>query len=187
MKISKSQRNNIIFLGVILLLIIPQTRQPIQVLLHKGLALFGTSVIEESERKTIVFEDWQLEDLNGNSYNFKESEGQVVFLNFWATWCPPCIAEMPSLQDLYTDYKDKVNFIFVSNEEQQVVKKFLDRKGYNIQVFSPKSNSPEAFNIQSIPHTFLIDRKGNIVIDKKGAVNWNSDAIRAQLNLLLSN
>jgi len=94
MKLSKSKRNNIFFLVVIALLIIPQTRKPIQVVLHKGLALFGPSIESERNRKLITYQDWQLEDIGGNTINFKDLKGKVVFLNFWATWCPPCIAEM---------------------------------------------------------------------------------------------
>lgn len=185
MNISKQQRNNIIFLGIILLLIIPQTRMPIQVLLHKGLALFGTSVIDEEEREQIKFVDWNLTKLEGNIVNFKDTEGEVILINFWATWCPPCVAEMPSLQALYSEYNEKVKFLFISNEAPETIKKFMKKKGYDFEVYIPQSTYPEAFDVRSIPRTFLIDKNNKIVIDKKGAANWNSNAIITQLELLL--
>jgi thiol-disulfide isomerase/thioredoxin len=186
MKISKAQRNNFIFLGIILIMIIPQTRMPIQVLLHKGLSLFGTSVIDEEERKLVKFEDWELTELEGKAINFIDSEGKVILINFWATWCPPCVAEMPSFQKLYSDYGDKVTFIFISNEEPDTIKNFMEKKEYDFKVYMPQSSYPEVFDVRSIPQTYLIDNNNKIVIDKKGAANWNSRQIRNQLDLLLS-
>jgi thiol-disulfide isomerase/thioredoxin len=186
MKISKSQRSNIIFLIVITLLIIPQTRKPIQVFLNKGLALFGPSIESENNRTTIAFEDWQLQDLEGKVINFKDLENKVIFLNFWATWCPPCIAEMGSIYELYNDYKDDVVFLLVSSEKKQIVNKFMEKKGYMFNSYSPLTSYPKDFNISSIPRTFLISKKGDIVIDKSGAANWNSDKVRIQIEVLIS-
>jgi thiol-disulfide isomerase/thioredoxin len=186
MKISKSQRNNIIFLVLIALLLIPQTRKPIQVFLNKGLALFSPSIVDQDKRKAISDFNWNLQNTNTlETYNFKNTEGKVVLVNFWATWCPPCIAELPSLDQLYQSYNDKVVFLFVSNEEISVVNKFLIMKGMSLPVFKPISNYPEVFDVSSIPRTFLIDKKGNIVIDKTGAANWNSKKVREQLDRLL--
>src|SRR5690606_13783925 len=108
MKISKSQRNNIFFLVIILIIFIPQTRQPLQVLLHKGLALFSPSIEDKNERKSITDYNWQLLDETGQAFDFNDVKGKVVVINFWATWCPPCIAEMPSLEKLYNRYHEDV-------------------------------------------------------------------------------
>ena len=85
MKLKKPRRRDLIFFAIIALLIIPQTRQPIQVLLHKGLAMIGPSIEKETDRRGITFEEWKLQDLDGNILNFKDLEDKVVFLNFWAT------------------------------------------------------------------------------------------------------
>ena len=186
MNITKKQRNNIIFLVIIALILIPQTRQPIQIVLHKGLALFSPSIEDESELKTITNYNWRLKDINGNAYNFNQSEGKVVLVNFWATWCPPCIAEMPSMQELYNDYSDKVDFVFVSDEKQDVLKSFLSKKNYSFNVYMP-SEAPKIklFEVRSIPRTFLLNKRGNIIIDKSGAANWNSDTVRDKIDALL--
>lgn len=186
MKISKSQRNNLIFLVVIALLIIPQTRKPIQVFLNKGLALFSPSIENETNRASITFEDWQLQDLNGSVINFKDLENKVIFINFWATWCPPCIAEMGGIQELYSDYKDEVVFILVSSEKTQIVQNFIEKKGYIFNSYTPLTDYPKGINIRSIPRTFLINKKGEIVIDKTGAANWNSSKVRTQIKELLA-
>ena len=185
MKISKSQRNNIIFLVFILLLLIPQTRQPIQVLLQKGLAMISPSVIKEDKRITLKDYDWQLVDENGKSYNFNNAKEKVVVLNFWATWCPPCIAEMPSMEKLYKDYKDEVVFLFVSNESQEVISKFKQKNDYDFLVYSSVTATPKLLEASSIPRTFVLDPQGHIVIDKTGAADWNSDKVRKLLDDLL--
>ena len=183
----KSQIKNLIFVAIIALMIIPQTRTPIQVFLQKGLAMFSPSVIKENKRELVDDYNWQLQDIEGNSINFNASKNKVVLINFWATWCPPCIAEMPSLHKLYDDYEDKIDFYFVSNEEVGVLNDFLSKNNYAFKVHIPKTKYPESFDVSSIPRTFLMDKDGNIVIDKTGAANWNSEAVRRTIDELLNN
>lgn len=183
---SKIKKSNIIFLIIIALLIIPQTRQPIQVFLHKVIAFVNLVNINKDSSVKIEDYNWELKNLNGSIINFRETKGKVVLINFWATWCPPCIAEMPSMQLLYEDYKDKVEFVFVSNESKMVIRNFLNKHDYTFDVFNSNSEYPEYFNVKSIPRTFIIDKKGQIVVDKSGAVNWNSDSVRNSLDELLN-
>ncbi|MCK0125060.1 TlpA family protein disulfide reductase [Gelidibacter sp. F2691] len=185
MKISKSQRNNIIFLGIILIMIIPQTRQPIQVFLQKGLAMFSPSIVDEEDRITLTDYNWQLVDENGLRYDFNEAKGKVVFINFWATWCPPCIAEMPSMEKLYQDYKDDVVFLFVSSEQQEVISKFKQKNDYDFLVHASITANPVQLETSAIPRTFVINQQGHILIDKTGAADWNSKKVRALLDELL--
>jgi thiol-disulfide isomerase/thioredoxin len=182
----KVKTSNIIFLIVIALLIIPQTRQPIQVFLHKGLALISPSTIKEEKREIISDYNWQLRDQDGLPFNFSEAKGKVVFLNFWATWCPPCIAEMPSIEALYSDYKNKVVFLLVSNEDIETINSFKDKNNYSFKFFNPISKPPNDLQTNSIPQTYIIDKSGKIVMDKSGAANWNSDTVRAVLDDLLA-
>jgi thiol-disulfide isomerase/thioredoxin len=185
MKLRKPKLKDLIFLSIIALLIIPQTRKPIQVLLHQGFAKFGPSIVEEANRKSISFAEWERKDLDGKSLNFKDLENKVIFLNFWATWCPPCIAELPSIQDLYSDYKGKIAFVLISSEKLQVVKSFKNKKGYKLNSYLPLSAYPNDFNIRSIPRTFLISKTAEVVIDKSGAANWNSNSVRKQIDALI--
>ncbi|MDP5082326.1 MAG: TlpA family protein disulfide reductase, partial [Winogradskyella sp.] len=113
---------NIIFLVIITILIIPQTRQPIQVLFHKGLSYINqSSLIDSSERNVVSYSTWKLISDENDTIDFENTKGKVVFINFWATWCPPCIAEMPSLQALYQDYNDKVIFLFITSDDFETV------------------------------------------------------------------
>ena len=186
MKLSKSRIKNLIFLVVIALLVIPQTRTPIQVFLNKGLALFGPSVEDSTNLKQVTDYNWRLKSIDGQVLDFNTVKGKVVLINFWATWCPPCIAEMPSMRALYADYKDKIDFIFVSNEDAETINAFLSKNNYTFEVYNPLTNYPDAFNVKGIPRTFLIDAEGNIVIDKTGAANWNNDTVRNTIDSLLN-
>lgn len=183
MRIKASAIKNGIFFIIILFLIIPSTRLPIQVFLNKGLAIFSPNL--ESNNKHITNYNWELMALNNRPINFNKTKGKVVLINFWATWCPPCIAEMPSLQELHNDYKDKIEFILVSSEKKEVISSFLDKKEYDFKTYIPVETAPDAFKVSSIPRTFLIDKKGKIIIDETGAANWNSDKVRETIDKLL--
>lgn len=185
MKITKSRRNNIIFLIVIAIFIIPQTRQPIQVFLQRGLALISPSIEKQGNLTKLTNYDWKLKNESGTVFNFEDYKGEVVLINFWATWCPPCIAEMPSMQKLYNNYKGKVEFIFVTTDWYSDINPFLKKNNYTFKVYRPDDGYPDFFNITTIPRTFLIDKEGNVIIDESGAANWNSDTVRKTIDKLL--
>ncbi len=183
----KSTRNNILFLIAIALLIIPQTRKPIQVLLHKGLSLFASAnPVDKAERKSLSDYNWKLVNERGETVNFSSVKEKVVVINFWATWCPPCIAEMPSLQKLYDKYKNEVEFLFVTSDSKKIVKGFKTNKNYTFPVFQQLSVAPEILQTRSIPRTLIINKQGEIIIDKSGAVDWFGENIQKEINKLVS-
>jgi len=180
--------SSIIFIIVIALMIIPQTRQPIQVFLQKGIAMIvKPSIIDTSERVKLANYDWKLKDINGATFDFSSAKGKVIIINFWATWCPPCIAEMPSLEELFQKYKtnEDVVFLFVSNEDTEVLYKFMTHKNYSFEVYQSLTVYPKEFNVSSIPRTFIISKKGDIVVDKSGAADWNSELVTNTIDELL--
>ena len=185
MNFIKKHFKNILFFAVIALLLIPQTRQPIQVFLQKGIALVKPISINEEKPIAISNYKWMLTDENNTMYNFEEAKGKVVLVNFWAKWCPPCIAEMPSFQALYNDYSDKIVFLFVTNDPYTEINPFLEKKNYTFKVHRPVTKYPDYFDISTIPRTFLIDQNGNIIIDESGVANWNSKSVRSTIDRLL--
>lgn len=183
-KFLKKNWSNIMIILLIVLLIIPQTRKPMQVGLNR-LISFAPSEISEGNREVLETYNWDLQELGGPRGNFRQTKGKVVVLNFWATWCPPCIAEMPSFQDLYDDYGDRVAFYFVSTEEQEKLRRFLQKHEYDLPVYRPLSVPPEQLQDRSLPTTFVISRSGEIAVKKTGSANWNSSRLRELLDELL--
>lgn len=181
----KKNWSNLLLIGFIILLIIPQTRKPIQVGLNRLIA-FSPSEISEEKRERIDNYNWKLVDLEGKVQNFGSSEGKVAILNLWATWCPPCIAEMPSFQKLYDDYGEKVDFYFVSSEGQAKLEKFTRKKRLTLPVYQPLSGAPEKIQSRSLPTTFLIAKNGEIVVKTTGSANWNDSGFRSLLDDLLA-
>lgn len=180
----KKNWSNILLIAFIILLFIPQTRKPIQVGLNR-LISFSPSTVSEEEREDLENYNWDLRDLNGETTNFRRSIGKVTIINMWATWCPPCIAEMPSFQKLYNDYGDKVDFYFVSSEEEEKLRNFVEKKNYQLPVYQPLSVPPQKMQSRSLPTTYLLSRSGKIVVDKKGSANWNDSGFRKILDELL--
>lgn len=187
-KSKKTKIYNIIFFVVVALILIPQTRQTIQVFINKGVALIvKPSVIKTEERKVISNYNWRLKDVSQTTLDFNSAKGKVIVINFWSTWCPPCIAEMPSLELLYQNYKDNkdVLFLFVSNEEVTIINTFMSKKDYTFKVYQSLTEYPKEFDVTSIPRTFIISKKGEIVIDKSGPADWSSDRVLNTIDELL--
>jgi len=185
MKFIKKHFSNILFGIFILLLIIPQTRMPIQVFLQRLIA-FSPSTVKVEKRETLADFSWQLKEVNGLGVNLNESENRVILINLWATWCPPCIAEMPSLQDLYDDYGEKVDFYFITSEKREVINTFMERHSYSLPVYQPLEDAPVHLNSRALPTTYVINKSGEIVINKTGVANWNSPRTREILDTLLA-
>ncbi|MEZ4779194.1 MAG: TlpA disulfide reductase family protein [Flavobacteriaceae bacterium] len=181
----KKHKGNILLLLFILLLVIPQTGIPIKVFLNRLIA-FSPSEISPKEREHINNYHWQLMELEGDIINFQKSKGNVALVNVWATWCPPCIAELPSMQNLYDAYGNQVDFYFVSLESPETLQHFLQKKKYHIPVYIPKEPFPESLKTTSFPTTYLISKTGALVVDKTGAADWDSEKTKAIIEKLLA-
>jgi len=185
MKFKKKHLSNSIFIVVILLLLIPQTRMPIQIFVQR-LISFSPSVVSEEKRDRLINYSWTLNELGKNKTTLESSKDKVILINLWATWCPPCIAEMPSLQKLYEDYGDKVDFYFVSNEKEETLYRFLQKHNYSLPVYQALEAAPAQLNSNTLPTTYILSKSGVIVIDKKGVADWNSSKTRSILDELLA-
>lgn len=181
MKFIKKHWSNILFGVFVVLLFVPQTGKPIRVFMSRTLA-FSPSVANEERRDKLTDYDWELVDMNGKSVNLSSYKGKKIVLNFWATWCPPCIAEMPSMQALYNDYKGRAVFLFVTNDGSEAIQKFMTKGSYTLPIYNELSAAPDLLQTTTLPTTYVIDEKGEILINKTGAADWNSATVRTLLN-----
>jgi cytochrome c-type biogenesis protein len=122
--------------------------------------------------------DFTLTDQYGNQHTLSDYKGKVVFINFYATWCPPCNTELPDIEALYKDYgmnKKDVVFLGITNpksddypnnsdEDKDYIKSFLKKKGYTFPtLFDETGEILQKYSITAFPTTFLIDKKGNVL------------------------
>ncbi len=133
--------------------------------------------------------DFTLVDTKGNTWKLSDLKGQVVFVNFWATWCPPCRAEMPSMQELYTTMPaDTFKMLAIlSNDDPALADRFAAKIGCTFPILvDPEGLTGRAYGLTGVPETFIIDKKGIIREKFIGATEWNSPAalqiIRKYLN-----
>lgn len=128
---------------------------------------------------------WHVEDLDGNLLELSSLKGKVIFINFWATWCPPCIAEMPSIQRLYDEYKEDMAFIIVSQETKETLHEFIQKKGFSFPVYVLSSRQPAIFSSRSIPASFLISPEGQVMMKKQGAARWDGNNVKQLIEEML--
>lgn len=124
---------------------------------------------------------FKLTTLDGNTLNFESLKGKVVFLNIWATWCPPCVAEMSNIQRLYNKVgSEKIAFVMLSvdNKGADKVQKFIQKKGFTFPVYMPASQLPEEFSSDAIPTTFIISPEGKIVARQEGMAEYDTKEMR---------
>lgn len=169
---------DILFIILVIVMLTPEGRTAITVTL-KRLIAFSPREIKSEERLSVAEEDyhWKLETLSGNIINLTDYAGKTIFINLWATWCPPCIAEMPSIQKLYENFKDDsdVVFLIISNEKKETVKNFVIENNYTFPVMLARSKTPESFYSPSVPTTFLVSPNGEIVMKEVGSKKWHGE------------
>ena len=176
----KKHWSNIVLVFVVLLLINPSLKEWF-------LRTIAFSPSFNSEQEELSSYAWELHGLNTDNFSFDDAKGKVVFVNFWATWCPPCRAELPSIQNLYATYKDDVVFVFVTQEPKEVVVDFFEKNNYDLPVYNAASRIPAQFaTTNSIPATYVLNKEGKIVLSKVGAADWDSDKTKDKINQLLS-
>lgn len=126
----------------------------------------------------------QLTDLENQGIDIKQYKGKTVFVNFWATWCKPCIGEMPSIQKLQTRLKDEnIIFLLASNEDVSEIEGFKNANDYTFNY--TRVENLESLNIQTIPTSFIYNSNGSLVFSETGFRNWgDSNSIQMILKII---
>ena len=114
-----------------------------------------------------------LQTLEGQSINMSDFKGKTVFVNFWATWCKPCIREMPTIATAQEQLKDKnVVFLFPSNESADLILEFKERRNFDFNYVQVQNM--EALNIQALPTTMIFNQSGELIFSEMGFRDWST-------------
>ncbi len=118
----------------------------------------------------------QLVDLDGNELLLSRFKGKTIFLNYWATWCRPCLAEMPDI-DQASKILEEENYVFLaaSDEDLEKIKEFVTKFDYSFQIVQLK-RSVFDLDIMALPTTMIIDKNGEIIYNEVGARDWASES-----------
>lgn len=142
---------------------------------------------------------FELTTLDGDTTSLAAYDGQVVLLNFWATWCPPCVHEMPSMERLYTDLRER-GFVVLGvsvdvdpgeadadGRVQGIVREYVDELGVTFPILlDPEGSVEDVYNVSGLPTTYVIGRDGRIEGRIVGAREWDSEEYRRRIEELLA-
>jgi len=130
-------------------------------------------------------------DLAGNTVSLSEFTGKIVLVNLWATWCEPCLREMPSLERVQSRLGDKIAVVAISEDRggSKTVEPFIEKLGLkSVKIYlDPKSAIERALKVRGLPTSFLIDRKGRVLGRVEGAAEWDAPKLLEVLKSFLGN
>jgi thiol-disulfide isomerase/thioredoxin len=184
--IIKKRWASILFYGIIILLIFSPGAKSwlLQQVVSTGLlkAEIKNGAKDLQNAATFSFIDGE-----GKTSTTADLKGKVVFINFWASWCPPCRAEMPSLENLYQKLKDNSNFVFLFiNEDDDRSKglKYLEANDFTIAFYQASGNVPAEIFSGSLPTTIVLNKKGKVVLKHSGMARYDTQDFMSQLKEL---
>lgn len=172
----KNISNALFVILVLLLAFVP----PAKAMVLEGLMAIGffkpdISINKGTAKPPVDLSGIRFRDTKGKITDLGNLKGKVIFLNFWATWCPPCLAEMPGVNKLYEEFKDDQNVVFIlADADGNLVKsqKFMDKRHYRMPVYAVDSAIPAQLFKGALPTTVVFDKMGRISYNEAGAANY---------------
>ncbi len=128
-----------------------------------------------------------LSGTKGQSIDIADLKGKVLFINFWATWCPPCIAEMPSIETLYSHFKNNKEVMFImidADNNPQKSMDFMEKNGWTIPVYFPAGNIHGDYFTGTLPTTVIVDKEGKITFKHSGTADYSNEKFKNYLEEL---
>lgn len=129
-----------------------------------------------------------LKNEEGTVIDSSRLHNKVVFINFWASWCPPCRAEFPSVQKLYDKYSQNPDMVFLTvnlDDNPHLGKSYLKEKGFTVPFLIPAAHIPDVLYSGSLPTTVVLDKKGDIRLHHKGLADYSKDSFYKEIDELL--
>ena len=122
----------------------------------------------------------QFSDLENNIFTLQNFKGKNLFINYWATWCNPCLAEMPYMAELYENYKDEedIIFLYLSREKLEIIKNYIpkDESLQQLPIYKIITDD-EFFATSGIPTTFIVNSDGEVIVKDLGSAFWNDESV----------
>lgn len=143
----------------------------------------ATTSLPDQTGNDVIFKD-----KDGKTVSLSSLKGKVVFINFWATWCPPCIQEMPTINELKGKYKGNDDIVFLMVDVDNKMEKstaFMEKNKYDLPVYVPASNIPSEYLGSSIPTTVILDKSGDMIARIEGGRDYTSPEIIKVVNELV--
>lgn len=162
--------------------------------LQRGILATGLMDPDVEERSELAMNtpttkaDFSMKLINskGETVEMASLKGKVIFFNIWATWCPPCIAEMPGINKLYNDVEqEEVAFVMLSvDQDFQKAIDFRKKKGFDFEIYRLAGPMPSMYATNSIPTTYVIDAAGNLALTHRGMGQFDTRDFKEFLNSL---
>jgi thiol-disulfide isomerase/thioredoxin len=188
LKLIKKNSSTIVFLIFIaVLLFSPDAKSfVIKQLLFTG--LFNAEISSVNSSDNTLRNHFDFKDYEGNIQSTADLKGKVVFINFWASWCPPCIAEFPSIEKFHSKFKDNDKIVFVMinlDDDIATGKQFLDKRKFSLPIFQAVSAVPKEIYSGSLPTTIVLDKYGVMRLHHEGFANYDGEEFNLQIKQLL--
>lgn len=186
-----SRKRNLIEWGVIglVILVLYTTGLHTQVIGTMQRALLWTGLMDAKptevtdEGPFLSEQDYRfiMSTADDETLSLSDMHGSVIFVNVWASWCPPCIAEMPTIETLYTELGDHegISFLLLSmDEDHERAVNFMENRGFTVPYQFPASPVPSAIRSTLLPTTYIISREGQVIYEKRGIADYSNPAFR---------
>ncbi|UOE37343.1 TlpA family protein disulfide reductase [Chryseobacterium oryzae] len=155
--------------------------------------IFNPKIEEQNETSTEKIEE-KSENLivkyeNDEIIQTSDLKGKVVFINFWASWCPPCRAEFPSVQKFYNEYKNHKYLVFLTvnlDDDPSAGKMYLRKENFSIPFLTPSGSISEKYFNGSLPTTVILDKSGKIRMQHNGMADYSKNSFYEEINRLLN-
>lgn len=169
---------NIFFVIILLVIVFVPSSKALVLRGLMEIGLFKPGISAPAENSVVSgLAGIRFKNAAGKVVDLGSLKGKVVFLNFWATWCPPCQAEMPSVNKLYQRFKNDPNVVFIlvdGDSNLPKAQQYMNRKKFDLPVYEVDSAIPEQLFKGSLPTTVVFDKEGRISYNEEGAANYNS-------------
>lgn len=170
---------NVLFYGLLLLVLLNGDVKSWVLRQLVSVGIFSTSIDKTSDKKSALPKavSFSYRNENEETVSTESLKGKVVFINFWASWCPPCRAEMPSINELYKQFKNDERYVFVfinEDEDKQKAINYLKKEGFNMPIMTSASAISQELYSGTLPTTIVLNKAGEVAMKHEGMAKYNS-------------